>query len=282
MRILCVAALAGIVSSPALALGKLANVSVIDRDTGQALPAHYHKGEYWVAGRPGAHYAIQIDSRDGHRLLAVTAVDGVNVVTGQTAAHHQSGYVFAPWEGYSITGWRKSNEQVAAFTFTSIPRSYAARTGRPDNVGVIGVALFRERIHRVRPHISAAPPPVAEQSAGHDGAGHEREESAAPEAAAAAQRGESADMAADSVSSKAELARRAPAPSLGTGHGRREHSVVTQVPFERASSRPDEVIRIRYDSHDNLVALGVIRRSEPKPRQVDPFPDSRLGYVPDP
>ena len=145
MRQVALFALAAIMSAPAFAVGRLAEVSVIDRDTGQTLPTHFHRGEYWVAGRPGAHYAIQIQSRDQRRLLAVTSVDGVNVVTGETAAVDQSGYVFDAWSGYDIAGWRKSDSEIAAFTFTSIPKSYAARTGRPENVGVIGVALFRER-----------------------------------------------------------------------------------------------------------------------------------------
>jgi hypothetical protein len=55
------------------------------------------------------------------------------------------------------------------------------------------------------------------------------------------------------------------------------------VPFERARSTPEEVIRIRYDSHENLLALGVIHRPPPRPRGLDPFPRSpQLGYVPDP
>ena len=56
-------------------------------------------------------------------------------------------------------------------------------------------------------------------------------------------------------------ARAAPAaPSLGTGHGRREESVVSQVAFKRERAQPNEVIRIRYDSHSNLVAMGVIHQ----------------------
>jgi hypothetical protein len=70
------------------------------------------------------------------------------------------------------------------------------------------------------------------------------------------------------------------APALGTGHGRREESHSRQVAFERATAKPVEVIRIRYDSRENLVAMGVIHT--PRPRVPDPFPDSRMGYVPDP
>ena len=52
----------------------------------------------------------------------------------------------------------------------------------------------------------------------------------------------------------------APAPKLGTGHGERESSYVQETEFQRQQPGPNEVIRIRYDSMDNLVALGVVRR----------------------
>lgn len=264
-------ALAAFISAPVLAIGNLADVNIIDRDTGRQLQAYYHKGEYWVAGRPGANYAIQIQSR-GNRLMAVTSVDGVNVLSGETAGVHQTGYVFNSWQGYDITGWRKSSSEVAAFTFASIPASYAARTGRPDNIGVIGVALFRERY---------VPPPVGMTAPG------------APQL----QQGLVADEELSEITvtgtriqvpagggpggaARTERAAPAPAPGLGTGHGQREYSAVVDVAFERAQSTPDEVIRIRYDRRDNLVAMGVIRPA-PQPRTVDPFPDTRR-YVPDP
>ena len=47
------------------------------------------------------------------------------------------------------------------------------------------------------------------------------------------------------------------------------------VDFERATEQPAETIAIRYDSHANLVAMGVIRDRRRPPR---PFP----GFVPDP
>lgn len=283
MRTALLAALLGVASTPALAVGHLADVSIIDRDTGQTLMAHHHNGEYWVAGRPGAHYAIQINSRNGRRLLAVTSVDGVNILTGETAGMHQRGYVFAPWQGYSVAGWRKSNEQIAAFTFTSIPKSYAARTGRPHNVGVIGVALFPERQRQYVPPPPPPPPVMQEKSEAAPSAGAD-ELAEVQVTGARVQGGAAADssVASGSRRERAPSAAQAPSPSLGTGHGRREYSAVVQVPFERESDTPAEVIRIRYDSHDNLVAMGVIPRPVPRPRPLDPFPDSRLGYVPDP
>jgi hypothetical protein len=277
MRTVLLGALAAFAATPALAVGRLADVAIIDRDTGQRLTVHHHEGEYWVAGRPGAHYAIQIDSRHGRRLLAVTSVDGVNILTGESAGHLQRGYVFAPWQGYSVAGWRKSDSQIAAFTFTSIPKSYAARTGRPQNVGVIGVALFPEKPPQ---YVPPPVPPVSSfrQEAPAADASQELEEA---QVTGARVHGSGAQDARSSVERR-ERAAPAPAPSLGTGHGRREHSVVVQVPFERESPTPAEIIRIRYDSHDNLVAMGIIHRTPPRPRPLDPFPESRLGYVPDP
>jgi hypothetical protein len=111
--------------------GKVGEVTLIDRSTGFELALYRYRGEYWVAGKPGARYGIEIHNRLGERLLAVTSVDGVNVLSGETAAWNQTGYVIAGNERYQIAGWRKSNTDVAAFTFTSLPNSYAALTGRP-------------------------------------------------------------------------------------------------------------------------------------------------------
>ena len=124
--------------------GRLAEVDIISGSTGQKLETWRHGGRLYVAGTPGERYAVRLANRSGGRLLAVLSVDGVNAVSGETAAAWQSGYVLGPWQSAEIRGWRKSLEDVAAFYFTALPDSYAARSGRPDNVGVIGVALFRE------------------------------------------------------------------------------------------------------------------------------------------
>src|SRR6202522_59412 len=138
------------VRTDAHAAGGLADVQIIDRDTGSVLPMYRSRGEYWVAGRPGARYSIMIQNHRGERILAVTAVDGINFISGETGAWSQSGYVFSRGERYEIAGWRKSNAEIAAFNFTAADNSYAERTGRPANVGVIGVALFLERPAPVR------------------------------------------------------------------------------------------------------------------------------------
>lgn len=233
--LLCLSLLTG----PALAVGNLADVRIHDRATGRTLPVYQSEGRWFVAGKPGNEYQITIRNHGGSDLLAVVSVDGLNVISGETAAPSQSGYVIDGGRSLSIRGWRKSLEKVATFYFTDLGDSYAARTGRPDNVGVIGVALFRRK-----------PEPVVDLEEPKT-----RNESRAAAGAAAPQTVEK---------------------SIGTGHGRSQASPARYVEFERESERPNEVISIHYDTHDNLVARGVIPR---EPRWPSPFPG---GFVPDP
>lgn len=267
---LCVI-VASVCAMPAYGLGRIAEVSVVDRATHAVLPVYYALGSYWVAGTPGRRYGLVIRNALGGRVLAVTSVDGVNVVSGETAAVGQTGYVLAPFERCEIDGWRKSDQEVAAFEFTSVGQSYAALTGRPASVGVLGVALFRER---------PAPPPEPPSLAYNDGRVDAGERAVAAGKAALEPLGARAPAPASSAS----VAPRAmDMPTLGTGHGEREPSVVTHTEFERAGEHPDEVLKIRYDSFDHLVAMGVIRLPLPRRAQPDAFPGSPLlGYVPDP
>src|SRR5690606_13441879 len=124
-------------------------LAVVDRDDGRWLPQYPHRGDRWLAGVPGHRYAVRLTNTSNERVLVVLSVDGVNAVTGEDADPSQAGYVLAPWQSTEIAGWRKSLDEIAQFRFTDLPDSYAARTGRPGNVGVIGIAVFRER-HALR------------------------------------------------------------------------------------------------------------------------------------
>ena len=276
------------VRTDAHAAGRLADVQIIDRDTGSALPMYRSHGEYWVAGRPGARYSIMIENQRGERLLAVTAVDGVNVISGETGAWGQSGYVFSPGQSYEIAGWRKSNAEIAAFNFTAASNSYAERTGRPANVGVIGVALFLERPVQVQRYDWLDRQSLARRSEESGYARNRVENSIQGGAADAARAAPPSPSAAASSAPKLEevkpyasLSNAVRAQKLGTGHGARETSYVQDTTFDRLSSTPNEVIKIRYDSYENLVAMGVVP-TRPTWQRPNPFPDSAPRYVPDP
>jgi hypothetical protein len=228
-----------------------AQIEIVNRTTGQVLPVHSHQGRLYVAGTPGEKYAVRIANRSGVRTLNVVSVDGINAVTGETAAPEQNGYVLHPGQDFEVNGWRKSANEVAAFYFTRLPDSYAARTDRPDNAGVIGVAVFREW---------QRPPQVLRQAPAAPAAREQSNESAAADAAGAAQESRRAEK-------------------IGTGHGEREQSQVVYTHFRRASSVPDETVVIHYDTYANLVAMGVIARA-PRVVTPNPFPGGR--FVPDP
>ena len=266
LTLLAAAAAGACAAPPAAAVGSIVDVQIVDRARGETLTAWRHRGASYVAGRPGDRYAVRLTNHSAGRVLIVLSVDGVNAVSGDTAAVTQTGYVLAPYQSAEITGWRKSYSEAAAFYFTALPDSYAARTGRPDNVGVIGAAVFRERVAEPVGGWYQPAPSMAKESAGASG----RLEQERPAAAdAAAPKSEPARRAQNAVADEKKL---------GTGHGEREYSPTSQTAFERASSSPAEVVQVRYDSYANLLASGVIPRPRPLPRQPDAFP----SFVPDP
>jgi len=244
------------------------NVEIYDRTEGGVLPMYDFGGRRYVVGKPGNEYAIRVRNNGGERALAVMSVDGVNIITGDTASPAQSGYVLGPSESADIAGWRTNMSRTSAFYFTTLPDSYAARTGRPDNVGVIGVAIFQEK-RRVQPPIIGR---------------LERDRSDAPQRSAAAGAGAAADAASPAPPAAAESRNeQAQAKqSLGTGYGRTENSSAQYTTFQRASETPIETIAIYYDSYQNLLAQGVPVASPPLARLTpDPFPD-RGRFVPAP
>lgn len=256
--------------SPMANAGQLAGVSIVNQSTGERLPIWRHQGNNYVAGRPGDRYAVEITNKTGGRILSVLSVDGVNVLTGATASPQQSGYVLPARQPVEIKGWRKNMDEVAAFYFTQLPDSYAARTGRPDNVGVIGVALFREYDE---PAYQPAPvEPLYSR----------RAESAAP---AAPMPGASAsalppiEASGNMAKSRSDMAEKSKDAKIGTGHGERIDSSVRNTDFRRASQQPEEIISIQYDTYAHLVARGIIPRSRGGNRDANPFPG---GFVPDP
>lgn len=276
------ATLAALASTPTHAVGRLADIQVVDRDSGETLTVYRHQGEHWVAGRPGARYAVSVRNATAGRVLGVISVDGVNVISGETAAWQQTGYVLSPWQQHAITGWRKSDAEVAAFHFTASSASYAERTGRPAHVGVIGVAVFREK------PLPPPPPAVLPWPSQRESGGAESRSSAPASAADATAEAQAGNSEAPRERAESLAARRMapaapmPAPRLGTGHGERESSHISHTTFERRSERPDELIRIRYDSRENLTAMGIIPTQAMSPRP-NPFPAGvQPGYALDP
>lgn len=233
-------------------------LSIVDRDAGHELPQYGHRGQRWVPGTPGHRYSVRLTNHSHERVLVVLSVDGVNAISGQTADTGQGGYVLEPWQTTEVAGWRKSMRDVAQFYFADFGDSYATRTGRPHDVGVVGIAVFEEARRLPPPRVYLPRHARADQ-----------EEAAGDAAAAPAAPAAAPEMA------------KSRAQELGTGHGRREYAPVSRTGFVRASRHPVQVTEVRYDDARALAERGIApwrgrERWRDEPRA---FPG---GFVPDP
>jgi hypothetical protein len=211
------------------------SLSLVD-EGGRQLPTFEHKGLTYVLGRQGARYLLRVRNGSSRRIEVVASVDGRDVLDGRPSALARRGYLVAPFGELTIDGFRVSGSAVAAFRFSGVESSYAARMGDARDVGVVGVAVFPEAAPRPQPL-------------------DERAMSGGPvesEAPAAAPAPRSADGLAAGSAAREERRK-----GLGTGFGEEHPSQVEEVPFERASSYPEALLSLRYDDRPGLVALGI-------------------------
>lgn len=231
---------------------KLPLVSVsVESAHGHALPAVRHRGRNFVAGESGDRYEIRVTNNSASRLEVVVSVDGLDAVSGRPGSFSERGYVLEPFGSVAIDGFRTSLDRVAAFRFSSVGDSFAAATGAPQNAGVIGVAVFKERPARVVRRHRAAPGAAPKTEPLRKSAGRT-----------------STTRGAD-----------APSRELGTRFGESRDSAVREVSFTRASARrPDFRTVIHYDSARGLMARGVpmvVERPPIEPVPADAWPGAR-------
>jgi hypothetical protein len=253
---------------------------------GTPAPTFSHRGESYVLGQPGERYTLRVWNRTGARIEAVVTVDGRDVIDGKPGDFRRKrGYMVNAWGFVDIDGWRLSERQAAAFRFTSLANSYAARMGNARNVGVIGVAVFPERVRLARP-----PRPIYPD--------HSRRAERGPADGARsvhAERRSEGKQAAPSASAAAPqegapMAPAAPAPQrpgLGTEFGESVTSHIREVQFVRANaSAPSIILGLRYNDRPGLIALGIdvdaatVDADDAWLRgTADPFPVSQQRYA---
>jgi hypothetical protein len=263
----CTAGVVAASCSPAAASPRL---EVVDDDL-TSLQTFRQTGRSYVLGQAGARYRLHVVNPTGSDVEAVVSVDGLDAVDGKPASLAKRGYIVPAYGDVTIDGWRTSLDDVAAFRFGSVRDSYAARTGHARNVGVIGVAFFRERVARppqaVRPADVAEPTPSAPA----------KSEAASNESRAAARDGAGAAGAAPPPA--------AARPGLGTEFGEAHESHVSETSFTRADARPMAVQEVRYDDRQGLVARGILPRDEREEENqrrdtAQAFPETRFAQAP--
>ena len=276
-------------------------VTLEDLD-GTALPTFRDQGATYVLGEPGERYNIRVYNPTGERIEAVVTVDGRDAVSGDVGDYvSQRGYLIEPWGSLVVEGFRRSLDEVAAFRFSGRGQSYSALRGTPQHVGVIGVAVFPEKLRppppapvwrprrRYLPESEyrseksdvdqRSPAPSAPRAA--NGAGDGAAAPRAKDSSAEARRGAWDDEAPRKSKGGSYGPGASPRPSnIGTEYGESESSSVVEVAFERRSpSNPAAILSVRYDDYDGLQArgidlssLGYAYRDDAEPQ---PFPYSR-------
>jgi hypothetical protein len=269
---------------------------------------YLHDGETFVLGQLGSHYTLRVSNHTGRRIEAVVSVDGRDAVDGRPADwRSKRGYLVPAWGSIDIEGWRISHAQAAAFRFSSVPDSYAARTGSAREVGVIGVAVFPERY--LPPRVYRMPPPYRpyrpygyddNDSTRGDAEGRRApsaESDKAPSGAAPAPAAppstsaprDAAPEAGSGAYGKGEggsppqpFANRN-RPGLGTEYGEAVRSPIYEVEFVRANaSTPSIVLGARYNDREGLLALGIPVDSYYDQTCYNPYDEGDLRRTADP
>lgn len=126
---------------------------------------------YLPVPRMGAEYQIRVWNHGPRRISAIVSVDGLSVINGRRASEASPGYIVSPHRSVLIKGWRRSLDEVAAFSFVDREDSYAARMGWPENIGVIGLLAFEEQapLPLLREKKDAARAPAAKALSGRVG-----------------------------------------------------------------------------------------------------------------
>jgi hypothetical protein len=142
---------------------------------------------------------------------------------------------------------------VAQFVFSSPSGSYASRTGRPDNIGVVGVAVFEEaRRWRPEPILRRGLPLPA-------GRRPKRPCQCQPHR---------------------RLRQQVAGPSAGYRPRCARAVLGARYRLRARQPQPAQVLQLRYDSARNLRARGILVDSPSRlPREPQAFPNR---YVPDP
>jgi len=259
-----------------------------------------HAGETHILGEQGSRYILRVHNRAGRRIEAVVSVDGLDVIDGKPGDFaNKRGYLVPAYGYVDIEGWRLSDREAAAFRFAPIGESYAAKTGSARNVGVIGVAVFPERVVRApspvyvprRPSYSEADQYGAARDSYDDApraeakAARESERSSAPPAAPMGSAGHPSTVDTSPTTSTAP--QRRSRSGLGTEFGEARSSRIEHVAFVRAQpSRPASVLGARYNDRAGLYALGIDVDGPDQPSDLalrqaaDPFPSQRYARPP--
>lgn len=113
------------------------------------MPLYFTQNDqYLLYGKQNERYIIFLHNTS-HKIIyeAVITVDGLDVISGTAGSYQNRGYLLRPGDTLFVEGFRKNQQQVAAFRFGAPEEGYVNYNAQGDkrNTGVIGVALFESK-----------------------------------------------------------------------------------------------------------------------------------------
>ena len=275
---------------------------IVEDENGKRLPGTRHKDQLYVAGSKNQRYNIKVRNKTGKRILVICTVDGRNVITGKEGSYEDTGHVISAFGSYTFEGWRQDSDTVAAFRFGKKKHAYSGQMGTPENVGVIGVAVFEEyeapkpiitvKEKEYIPYPVPAPWPrpwepfpiyprpiwISEPSitfgtsdnSHFSGGGLQYSGGGGGGGTYTCSTAPTVSSLADTLAQGNQSAGEAfgihAAQVLGTAFGEDLESSVVDVDFRRATDNPIEIHTLRYDTKANLEKQG-IRFTRPSKRK---------------
>jgi len=116
---------------------------VIDHDDA---PIYWHMGRPFVEAAVGKEYEISITNPYSVRAAVAVAVDGLNSIDAKhTTPSQAKKWILEPHQTFRVKGWQVSRTRLRHFLFATEPQSYGAKLGSTANLGNISVVYFRER-----------------------------------------------------------------------------------------------------------------------------------------
>ncbi len=220
------------------------------------LPIWFHNGAYFVEGIPGRRYIIDVKNRSNvKRVEVVVGVDGIDINDGEDASETKSGLVIPARGQWSFEGYRSSMKTVATFRFCNPEGSYAELTGRPKNIGVIGVAAYEEK-DSFRYDVDWSPVSFYPET-------------------------RHSDNRVMSPMKTVKMPRASIPQSLGTQYGEERQSSVRSVHFDRQNLSANALVTVRYETAEVLERMGIpVRRSTVAAPEMrpNPFPATPMDH----
>jgi hypothetical protein len=264
-------------------------ISVSILVNGNVCKQYHHEGKTFIEAKPGSEYEIHLQNNLFRRVMFVTSVDGLDVMTGESADPNAGGYIVESNRNVKIKGFRVSNSTVGAFKFTSREQSYAATSAEGDinNTGVIGVIAYYEKIN---------PPPPRQYASwcgisGSASSGlntlvnYERSFSNNPHGKGILYGNGPASVnylsftaTSDASSNLSYTATKEAEFDMGTTWGQQKESKIIETTFERGSVAFST--NIYYASREQLIKMGVPLSNIPQVAFPNPFPAKKFATPP--